>query len=96
MNMYLIKILKWVVFCLLNLKKQKEADLTKEEILNSSKPEIDIGSTPLSEFNTPYLASLAFPTLFPDTKGDPTNPAIVREISRSETESFFWKVKAFD
>ena len=74
-------------------KKQKEADLTKDEILNNSKTEIDIEASPLSEFNTPYLASLAFPTLFPDTKGDPTNPAIVRKISKSETESFSEKLK---
>ena len=72
------------------LKKAKEADLTKSEIL---KTELDIGSSPLSEFNTPYLASLAFPTLFPDTKGDPTNPAIIREIAKSETESFAEKLK---
>ncbi|XP_066914869.1 uncharacterized protein [Clytia hemisphaerica] len=74
------------------LEKAKEADLTKSEILNT-KTEVDIGSTPLSEFNTPYLASLAFPTLFPDTKGDPTNPAIIREIAKSETESFAEKLK---
>ncbi|XP_066915540.1 uncharacterized protein [Clytia hemisphaerica] len=74
------------------LKKAKEADLTKSEILNT-KTEIDIGSSPLSEFNTPYLASLAFPTLFPDTKGDPTNPAIIREIAKSETEGFAEKLK---
>ncbi|XP_066932700.1 uncharacterized protein [Clytia hemisphaerica] len=74
------------------LNKAKEADLTKSEILNT-KTEVDIGSTPLSEFNTPYLASLAFPTLFPDTKGDPTNPAIIREIAKSETESFAEKLK---
>jgi hypothetical protein len=27
--------------------------------------------TPLSEFNTPYLASMAFPSLFPTGRGDP-------------------------
>ena len=74
------------------VKKAKEADLTKSEVLNT-KTEVDIGSSPLNEFNTPYLASLAFPTLFPDTKGDPTNPAIIREIAKSETENFADKLK---
>lgn len=28
---------------------------------------------PLNEYQTPFLATMAFPTLFPDGKGDPTN-----------------------
>ena len=41
-----------------------------------------IGSEPLNEFNVQFLASLAFPTLFPDGKGDPTNSAVVSDISK--------------
>ena len=33
-----------------------------------------VSNEPLSEFTTPYLATLAFPTLFPDARGYPTNP----------------------
>ena len=36
---------------------------------------------------------MSFPTLFPDGKGDPTNFSIVREIAKSETESFSLKIK---
>ena len=43
--------------------------------------------------NLTHLIYLAFPTLFPDTKGDPTNPALLREISKSDTESFGEKLK---
>ena len=50
--------------------------------------ELDIGTEPINEFSTPCLATLAFPTLFPDGIGDPTNKMILREISQSETESF--------
>ena len=35
---------------------------------------------PLNEYQTPYLASMAFPTLFPDGKGDPTNQALARDV----------------
>ena len=49
---------------------------------------LDIGPDPLDEFSTPFLASLAFPALFPDTKGDPTNSALRREIAQNDTEAF--------
>ena len=39
---------------------------------------------PLNEYQTQYLAAMAFPTLFPDGKGDPTNPALQRNVSLSE------------
>jgi hypothetical protein len=42
-----------------------------------------VGDQPLNEYNTPFLATMAFPCLFPDGKGDPTNPALFREISLS-------------
>ena len=71
----------------------KEADQIRDDILNQSENELDIGNVPVNEYNTPYLASLAFPTLFPDTKGDPTNPAIMREVAKSDTESFSEKLK---
>ena len=39
-----------------------------------------IGNEPLSEFTNPFLATMAFPTLFPDGKGDPTNPQLIRDV----------------
>ena len=36
---------------------------------------------PLNEYETPFLATMAFPTLFPDGKGDPTNQALTRDVS---------------
>ena len=35
---------------------------------------------PLNEYTTPFLATMAFPTLFPDGKGDPTNPSLHRDV----------------
>ena len=39
---------------------------------------------PLNECQTPYLATMAFPTLFPDGKGDPTNQALTRDVPLAE------------
>ena len=39
---------------------------------------------PLNEYQTPYLATMAFPTLFPDGKGDPTNQALLRDVPLPE------------
>ena len=50
----------------------------KEQILEW--PLID-ESNPLNEYLTPFLATLAFPTLFPDGRGDPTDPALVRNVT---------------
>ena len=54
---------------------------------------LDIGSHPIDEFTTQYLASLSFPTLFPDTRGDPTNSALKRDIANNDTEAFAKKIK---
>ena len=39
---------------------------------------------PLNEYLTPFLATLAFPALFPDGKGDPTNPLLHRDVHLAE------------
>lgn len=43
-----------------------------------------VGDQPLNEYQTPYLSTIAFPTLFPDGKGDPTNEALQRDVPLSE------------
>ncbi|XP_028412486.1 uncharacterized protein LOC114535320 [Dendronephthya gigantea] len=66
------------------LPLSKNDCLEKEAIkrtVNNSKinwPSID--DQLLSEYKTPFLATLAFPTLFPDGNGDPTNPCLQRDI----------------
>ena len=54
---------------------------------------LDIDCTPFNEFSTPYLVSLALPTLFPDGKGDPTNNEQIRQISENQAECFASKLK---
>ena len=43
-----------------------------------------VDNEPLNEYLTPFLATLAFPTLFPDGKGDPTNPSLHRDVPLAE------------
>jgi len=74
-------------------RSKKEKDILVEEFLQNKNYELNLSSEPFNEFSTEYLASLAFPTLFPNTKGDPTNNATIRKIGNSVTESFSEKVK---
>ena len=62
------------------LKPQKQ--LITEDLLQQHKfswP--DRNTNPLNEFKIELLATVAFPTLFPDSKGDPTNTAIMRQAT---------------
>ena len=54
---------------------------------------MNVQGDPFNEYSTQFLASLAFPTLFPNCSGDPTNNSLVRDIARNENEAFAKKVK---
>lgn len=73
------------------VKIRMEKDILNETVL---KPEtVKIGNEAFNEFTTEYLATLAFPTLFPDGKGDPTKFSTRKMIAKSDTESFSEKIK---
>ena len=66
-------------------QQQQELDAIKEQL--SPKEAINwptVDDNPLNEYQTPFLATLAFPTLFPDGTGDPTNPSLLKDISLAE------------
>ena len=44
---------------------------------------------PLNKYTTPYLATMAFPTLFHDAKGDPTIPSLNRDVPFSISVKHF-------
>ena len=73
-------------------QSRKEKEIF-EEAFSDVKNNIRVGSEPYAEFSTEYLASFAFPTLFPNTKGDPTNNATIRQIGKSDTDGFSEKIK---
>ena len=73
---------------------QKEAYVITESIReNATKHPWQIDSNPFNQYRTEFLATMSFPSLFPDGKGDSTNTALLRNISESETESFAQKIK---
>ena len=77
-----------------NVDKKKEKDIIHENFLDHTvKHNWNVGSEPLNEFSIQYLASMSFPTLFPDGKGDPINNAIIYNTSDNITETFALKLK---
>ena len=58
----------------------RQADIFQQQLENATIDSPSIGEQPLNEFTTPFLAAMAFPTLFPDGKGDPTNPSLYRSL----------------
>ncbi|XP_020896155.1 uncharacterized protein LOC110235051 [Exaiptasia diaphana] len=63
-------------------EQEQEIDAVRQQLLGDepmSWPTVE--DQPLNEYQTPFLATMAFPTLFPDGKGDPTNQALARDVS---------------
>ena len=86
--------MKWVVFLPTNIDTKNERQIIEGQFLKQ--PETrnwTIGSEPLSEFSVQFLASIAFPTLLPDGKGDPTNIAVVSDISNNSMQSFVERLR---
>ena len=69
-----------VVFYL-SINDQLENDAIKTCLGNAKIKWPSISNDPLNEYTTPFLATMAFPALFPDSKGDPTNPSLLFEIT---------------
>ena len=67
-----------------NKTQQQEVDFIHQRLFQGQLDWPTLGSTPLNEYVTPFLATMAFPTLFPDGKGDPTNPATIRNVTFRE------------
>ena len=65
--------------------EQQEIQAIQQQLSSTqpmSWPTVD--SEPINEYTTPFLATMAFPTLFPDGKGDPTNPSLYRHVQLGE------------
>ena len=82
-------------FLPVNLNSRKEHHLLTDEFADkqSDRHELKIDDTPLNEFKTASLASMTFPTLFPDGKAASKNNATLCNTSENETEAFAQKVK---
>ncbi len=66
-------------------KQKQEVSAIRDQLFSNEPlnwPIID--DQPINEYQTPFLATLAFPTLFPNGKGDPTNPSFLKDIPLGE------------
>ncbi len=66
-------------------KQQQEIEAVKSQLSEHepiSWPTVE--NEPLNEYQISHLATMAFPTLFPDGKGDPTNQALLRDVPLQE------------
>ncbi|XP_020915212.2 uncharacterized protein LOC110252718 [Exaiptasia diaphana] len=66
-------------------QQQQELDAVRNQIsANEPLNWPTVQDRPVNEYQTPFLATMAFPTLFPDGKGDPTNQALVMDVPLAE------------
>ena len=55
-----------------------------------------VNNEPLNEYLTPFLATMAFPTIFPDGKGDATNTSLYQDVplgEKNQTSFEIWRKK---
>ena len=67
--------------------QQQEIDAIQQKLSSIDNQHIawpTVDNEPMNEYLTPFLATMAFPTLFPDGKGDPTNPSLNRDVQFDE------------
>ena len=71
--------------------QQKEMQPIQKQLFHHTThmPWPTVNNEPLNEYQSPFLATLAFPTLFPDGKGDPTNPSLHRDMAFQKELSTF-------
>ena len=66
-------------------QQQQEIDAVRNQLSENEPMQWPpVENEPLNEYQVSYLATMAFPTLFPDGKGDPTNQGLLRDVSFQE------------
>ena len=66
-------------------RQQQEIEAVRNQLAeNEPMSWLSVANEPLNEYQVSNLATMAFPTLFPDGKGDPTNQSILRDIPLQE------------
>ena len=66
-------------------QQQQEIEAVRNQLSESEAidwPSLE--NEPLNEYQVSHLATMAFPTLFPDGKGDPTNQGLLRGVPLQE------------
>ena len=66
-------------------QQQQEIEAVRNQLSeNEPIPWPSVKNEPLNEYQISHLATMAFPTLFPDGKGDPTNQGLLRDVPLQE------------
>ena len=66
-------------------QQQQEIEAVRNQLSESEPmPWPSNDNEPLNEYQVSHLATMAFPTLFPDGKGDPTNQKLLRDVPLQE------------
>ena len=60
--------------------EKHEHEIIKDKLAEKTISWPPIQKEPFNEYATPFLATMAFPTLFPDGKADPTSPNLNRDV----------------
>ena len=66
-------------------QQQQEIEAVRNQLSENepmSWPSVE--NEPINEYQVSHLATMAFPTLFPDGKGDPTNQGLLRDVPLQE------------
>ena len=62
-------------------QQQQEIEAVRNQLSENEPIEWpSVHNEPLNEYQVSHLATMAFPTLFPDGKGDPTNERLLRDV----------------
>ena len=66
-------------------QQQREIEAVRNQLSeNEPMPWPSVENEPINEYQISHLATMAFPTLFPDGKGDPTNQGLLRDVPLQE------------
>ncbi len=66
-------------------QQQQEIEAVRNQLTGNDPMQWpSVENEPLNEYQISHLATMAFPTLFPDGKGDPTNSGILRDVPLQE------------
>ena len=66
-------------------QQQQEIEAVRNQLSKNEPMEWPtVENEPLSEYQVSHLATMAFPTLFPDGKGDPINQGLLRDVPLQE------------
>ena len=66
-------------------QQQQEMEAIRNQLFEQQPIEWPtVTDEPLNEYQTPFLATMAFPSLFPDGRADPTNQALLSDVPLQE------------